>query len=598
MQPYQIKYVENVREIRELIDWFRDAPADFEGWYAGRRQAEERTAALRRENDRLLSEHLFPALDDLHNASAADIRELEEFGDQLMDWTVNLDTGVYVVIHDALLSLYRLRRDRPGIIRELYKLGMGMYYQNRILHAFTDESARVFRFENEMVFTEGGSYIRYFADLGDEETQGYVLRSLANISICCGDLHRRVAISARILQIVQDEYYRSLAPGLPWDVYLRRTHQQMSSNRNELSGSSMTKGELAAVLESCHEVFKPEEGLANPNLRWVWPYYEMEYNCGFADLNTTLARLEKLIRQSPDGLYDVSGLYGNVQLPLYYARLMKNNPALRQQQKRLDFLNEAYGKMMRCLMTYPLEQRNDFFTHILGLVIGDYYEIEGVPAYRDIAEKLMRRFSGVLYIRSRRAADMMRCLCEAILDGDPRFFDDIPELGGISDPAQKKKTALDFAFQCGLFHDLGLVAMNTERLQQTRSLFEAEYQRLRLRAIFTRDELKKRPSTAPFSDVAGGLHRWYNGAEGYPASYVRTRSPYRQMTDTAAVAVYLLDHSQDGFDAAVQQAQSLAHKRFSPVVTAYLQDEALVARLRELATGEGKEYYREVFEQN
>lgn len=109
--------------------------------------------------------------------------------------------------------------------------------------------------------------------------------------------------------------------------------------------------------------------------------------------------------------------------------------------------------------------------------------------------------------------------------------------------------------------------------------------------------LWKTPATAAFSDVAWGHHRWYNGSDGYPDTYVRNRSPYRQMTDVVAVVAYLLDHGQDGFDAAVQGAQSLAHRRFSPLVTAYLQDQILTARLKQIAQSDGKEYYREVFEQ-
>lgn len=56
----------------------------------------------------------------------------------------------------------------------------------------------------------------------------------------------------RVVDIINYEHYRELAPGLPWDVFLRRTHQQMSANRTELTDGNLSKDELAYVLDSCY----------------------------------------------------------------------------------------------------------------------------------------------------------------------------------------------------------------------------------------------------------------------------------------------------------------------------------------------------------
>ena len=95
-----------------------------------------------------------------------------------------------------------------------------------------------------------------------------------------------------VLRLVKDDHYRSMAPGLPWDAFYRKSQQQMSSNRSVLSDGGLSKEELAAVLESCQAVFQPEQGVENPNIRWLWPYYEMEYNCGFASLWTNRDRID------------------------------------------------------------------------------------------------------------------------------------------------------------------------------------------------------------------------------------------------------------------------------------------------------------------
>ncbi len=597
MQPYQDRYVENIRKITSLGDFYSVQADSFGDWYAQQKERQAAIEELRRENIALLSEHLFPMLDGLHTATAEDIAELEEFADKLMDWSTNLDCGVYVLIHDSLLSLYRFRKDRNRIIKELYKLGMGLYYQSRMVSAVELYRISAFRFDTEMVFTEAASYFKFFADLGDEETQGYVLRCLANIAICTTDLKRRIATSARVLKIIRDDYYRSLAPGLPWDTFLRRTNQQMSSNRAILSDGNLSKEELSAVLESCHDVYTPEAENKNPNIRWLWPYYEMEYSCGFVDLSTTLDRLEYLIEGQRYDQYDISGLYANVQLAVYYGRLMELNPALHNKPRHTRFLNQAYRKMMKTLLTFPVEKFDDLFYYNVRLVVTDYFETEGVESYRDVTTRLMRRVAGLLYIRSLQAGDILKLYCAAIFDSDPAFFDDIDFLRAIEEPEEKRRALLDYAENCGLYHNFGLLKMNAERLSQTRNLFEREDRMVQVHAASGHDDLLKRKSTAMFADVAYGHHRWYNGAGGYPEDYVRSKSPYRQMTDVMAVVSCLMERFNGDLSSVVREIVSQERTRFSPLVTPFLLDEGLQKGIEEILLRSDERYYRPIYDE-
>lgn len=595
MLSYQQQYLENVRKIAALSDFYGISAPDYESWYEKQLLSRRQIATLREENIALLSGYLFPALDELHTASEADINALEEFAGALMDWSTNLDCGIYLLIHDSLLSLYRFRRDRNRVIKELYMVGMGLYYQSRSLQGIECEALTALRFRNEMVFTEGGSYLKFFSELDDEETKGYIIRSLANIAICSSDLGRRVAISKRVLQIVQDDYYRSRAPSLPWDTFLQRTHMQMSSNRAVLSKGGLSAEELAAVLESCEVVFKPESGTETPNVRWLWPYYEMEYSCGFVDLATTLSRMERLIEDAPYDSYDVSGLYANVQLPIYYGRLVRDNPSLQAKHEHIRFLDRAYRKMMRTLLSCPAESFTDFFFYNICLVVTDYFEIDGVESYRDITTKLMKRLTGHLYIRSRRAGELMRLCSTAIYRSDPAFFDDIGFLRSVPNGAEKEKAVADYAEQCGLYHDFGLIKMNFERLCQTRDLFEGEQRMYELHTISGHDDLAARRSTAIFADAALGHHRWYDGSDGYPADYVRNSSPYRQMTDLVAVVAFINDCDALSPREAVASVIAQEHSRFSPLITAFLSDEALLAGIEEIFRQHDEPYYRELY---
>ena len=593
MEPYQNKYIENLRELQKLNDFFSVATDAFAPWYEEQLRRRVRMEALKRENMTLLNEHLFPTLDELHGVAPSVIADLEAFADVLMDWSTNLDCGVYTVIHDALLSLYRVRRDRNGIIKELYKLGMGLYYLDRGLIGIEDGLTAPFKFRNEMVFTEAGSYLKFFERIEDKDTRGYILRSLANIAICADDHRRRIAISAQVLNIVKDDYYRSLEPGLPWDTFLRRTNQQMSANRQVLSRGNLTTQELTAVLESCYEVFKPEQDNPDPNVRWLWPYYEMEFSCGFVNLQTTLERLERLIEAAPEDRFDVSAMYAGVQLVLYYGILMRRNPALQTKAHHTKFLIRAYRRMMRTMLRYPVEKMDDYFHYLLCYVLTDYLEIEGAEPFSNIIHQLMSRFSGTMYVRAAQAADMMALLSGAIFDSDESFFDDMEAFGAMEDRAQKRAAVTDFAVRCGFYHDLGLFKMDLFRTMAARDLLEREDQMAQLHVASARDDLRRCPSTAACADVVYGHHAWYNGMGGYPEDYVRGDSPCRQMTDVMAVVAFLLDEGD--VSAAMDQVRAQAHSRFSPLVAACLEDEALRRGLQDIAAGEAR-YYRRLLE--
>ncbi len=597
MLAYQEKYIENVKKIAELCDFYAVTAPDFDSWTAKQRSNRQTAEQLRKENNDLLSTWLFPRLDDLHNTSAEEIAALEEFAAVLMDWNSNLDCGMYVLIHDALLRMYRIRKDRKNIIKELYMTGMGLYYQTRSILGVESERSRAFQFRNEMLFTEAASYLKFFEEIEDEATKGYIIRSVANVAIATPNLKKKVHASGLTLRIVQDDYYKNLAPSLPWATFLSRTHQQMSSNRRILSRGNLSPEELALVLESCQVVFKPESVTDNPNIRWLWPYYEMEYSCGFVDLKTTMARMRQLIDSIPTDQYDVSSLYANVQLPLYYGRLIRDNASLREDPAEIKFLAHAYQKAKQLMTTWPSEKIDNYFAYAMSLMITDYQEMEGVESYQNITTALMRRFGGQLYIEGTRVGNLMRLFAEAVYSANPAFFDDIPAFAKMKESEEKKQAVAEYAALCGLYHDFGLIKMNFEHTLNTRELFEDENLLYELHTISGHDDLAARPSTEMFADIALGHHAWYNGAKGYPQEYVRSESPYRQMTDLAAIVVYLSETGNRSLPDRIRDVLDEEGKRFSPLLTPYLTDKTLTDRMAELLSSQDESCYRTIYQE-
>ena len=594
MLDYQKQYIANVEKIIELSDIRADLHKDFETWYNIISSNNDRIAILRNNNISLLNDNLFVTLDNLYNASDEDINNLEEFADVLLDYNNNYDPGVYIVIHEALLNLYRQRKQRTNIIKELYKLGMGYYYQNRITQGIGLEHSRRFWFEDEMLFTEGGSYFEYFEEIEDEETRGYILRSLANIAISSKDYRHKVATSSRMINILKDDYYHTLAPNLPWDTFLRKTYQQMSANREAFSTGDLNQLELSEVLEACQIVFEPEKEKENPNIQWLWPYYEMEYSLGFADAATTLQRMEELITSVEYDDFDNSGIYGNIVLPVYYGHLLSKQTIVTK--RNIDFLNYAYQKMMKTVISYPDSTSNDFFEFALSTLTSNYYEMHGVQSYYEIMKILIIHFMPASYIEQLRLADILVEYAKTILENDIHFFDDADFINKIQDEKKKKEEIYAYLKDCAHFYNSGLIHMNMERLSLTRNRFEREQELFKLHTLSGYDDLSSRESTKRFADIALGHHKYFDGTDGYPDEYIRNSSQYRIFVDLVAVCVYINNQYEDNFKDTVEYILSEEHKRFSPLITSYLLDESLSVKIKAILQKDDKVYYRQYYD--
>ncbi len=596
MRSWQEEYVGNVKEIAAIRQLFSGEAAGFDAWYEAHRKREERLKVLRTRNAELLSDKLFPFLDALGGASEAEIRDLEAFSDCLMDWKTNLDCGVYAAIHEALLRLCRLRRDRDGIIRELYKLGMGTFYLDRALVGIEGREADSIRFQGEMLFTEAASYFRHFEQIGNEETKGYIIRSMANICLFVSDFKKKLNTTAKAIRVIRQPEVRAMAPGLPWDVYLRRSHQQMSTYRSGMDSRDITREEMATVMDSCYEVFKPEQQAKDPSVRWQWPYYDMEFQCGYVGLEETADRLEKLIDDMPADRFDQTGLYSNVHLPIFYGRMMRKHEKMNRDTDRRRFLNRAYRKMLRVLMTIPPECCNDDLYYSLRMAVSDFYEIPEAVSYRELSGRIMQRFAGRLYLRSLSAGELLAAFAAYILRFRGDYFSDIPFLQAIGDGEEREAALLRYARECGLYYDFGLLKMDMERTMQSRPLFESENRMFSLHTLSGYEDLRARASTEIYADIARGHHSSYSGAEEDPSGYVRIDSPYRRMTDLVALISDLMEREDGDIRAWARRVNGPEKHRFSPAAAAFLLDEELQNRFESILQAGGRERCRMAYE--
>lgn len=255
MQPYQEEYIANLKDITVL---------------ASRRQTSNHSLAEYQEkllhdrsllekkinrNIELLRDGLFPLFDRLFEAPPTELAELEEFAGALLNGKDELDAGLFCQIYQALLIHARHNKDRNAIIRCLYWLGIGRHHMSTKMVGIDLSDIEHYMSQMRLCFTEAAAYLKFFEEIDDTDTKGYILRSRANTALGqFKSASAKIRLTRQTLQILKDEGYHENAPNLPWDRYIYMTHQQMVSNTSYCREHDMTAQDVASIMESVHIV--------------------------------------------------------------------------------------------------------------------------------------------------------------------------------------------------------------------------------------------------------------------------------------------------------------------------------------------------------
>lgn len=610
MRPYQKEYIENIREIAALTARKDPDGLTLEAYEARMRRDEAAAWEKVERNMTLLREGLFSTLDHLFDADRETLEELEEFATHLMGGKETQDEGVFRLIHRALLSLARQKGDRCGMIRELYWLGMGYYWLYSKLVGLPLEVTEKYANQMRLSFTEAAAYLKYFEEIEDTETRGYMLRSRANMSLgSFKSSGEKIRLVRDTLCIMQDETYRQTEPDLPWERYLYMTHQQMASSVSYSKEQVMSPEDMAWIMESAYIVYhqRLEEAAASGGhtpLRWAFPYYAMEYYCGIYDMDHLMARIEKLMDQADPADVSPDGMYGILSLPAFYCQYLEQNPE--RIPAKASYLEGLYQRALEYAGRFPAQEDEKLSLYLRQLSF-TYIETQGGVPYGVYLQKLLLRFAPEAYLHSRMVGEAARALCGLIMEEEPTFFDDVVKFRQIDDPEAKRRQVLDDAMTCGLLHDVGKISFLELYSRTARQWFEEEYEVTRLHTTAGHLLLSERASTKRFAPIALGHHAWYDGSShGYPEAYRRLECPCRQMVDVIGLVDWLenVSHSAQaytgmemGFDEAVEEAISLEGRRFSPMLTARLRDKQVAALIWDAFERGRKEAYRRMYYQ-
>ncbi|MCM1183635.1 MAG: hypothetical protein NC337_09690 [Roseburia sp.] len=611
MQSYQEEYIANLKDIFALIAHQRPEGRSFDAYWDSLVQNRKRAELKIKRNMELLRDGLFPLLDRLFEATDKELAELEEFAGTLLNGKNELDGGLFCQIHQALLSRARLTRNRNVIIEQLYWLGIGRNNMCSKMVGIDLSDSEAYMSEMRLCFGEAAAYLKYYDEIDDTQTRGYILRSRANTALgTFKSASQKIRLTRQTLQILQDDYYQKRAPELPWDRYVYMTHQQMTSSISYSRGNDMTPQDVAAIMESAHIVHQRRilEALDRheaPPVKAAFSCYAIDYYCGLNTLEELLKKMEDLMDSRDITDFSQDGMYSIISLPAIYCNYLQEYPE--QLAKREEYLESLYRRIIAYVNAFPEKEANEQIFFFLRQLSTTFIETPNSISYGELQQALLMHFAPDIYVHSQVVGKAAAALCEIIMDEEPTFFDDIDYIRALTNPEDKRRQVIKDAMACGAFHDVGKINFISLYSRTARQWFEEEYEMAHLHTVVGSARLSKRESTRHYAAAALGHHSWYDGSHGYPEAYQRLECPYRQMVDVIGLidwmdnsihSSWLYGRTEKDFDETLAEAIALEGRRFSPLLIARLRDKAVSEKIRQVFETGQEEAYRKLYDAN
>ncbi len=533
MNKYETIYLDNTEKIMDLVSIQPAASKNAEAFYTDSR---ERTLALRpliAENMSVLRGFLIPFLDDILTASPEEVAELAAFDDALMVLTKQADNGVHYQINSALVVYARQKKDRPLLIRSLYHSAMALYQYNNILR-LTDPSR--FLWKMRMLFGEAAGYIRYYDEIDDAATRGYIHRSMSNLALCYNSITEaepKLAVLARALQILQDPVYQQKTPSLPWELFITKTHQERTTLLGHLRTENASPVQIRAVMESAEYVYhKQQQTAQEKNIpmqpQWLYAYYAACYHCGFYTLAKLFENLEQLYISASQTDYSQQGMYTNLFLPAMYTEYVRKDP--RHITNKAPIMQLIYQRALQYVRNAPAGVNTEFLYSYLRPLMVNFIEYPNGISLKEFAyEFIMGRHLGTC-IHSIGVAHLASFLFGRALAEQPETLIGLCGTQTVEQLFAHKEELSSYVYDCGMLHDIGKLFFLQLFTLPNRQWLSVETEICESHAIQGYRLLLAAPSTEKFAAVAFGHHRYYNEQGGYPNEFSR-----KECQDTTAV---------------------------------------------------------------
>ena len=608
----------------------------------------KRIGELASENCKVMDQLLLPIIHKNEALSEAEIGSLERLNALLIN--MNVEDARDIDIHLAELASERIERERRGVEEDTEhgrdgedgravtqedgalegeKGAVSLEERIRLLDKRIDIAAnqmynflRIGNMEAAEQIQKPGlkdyqellSYLKkdIFVKLSDQAKDSVLTNAYYGaILYDCLDEKKMIECLLFARSILEDPFYREMAPGYEWKKSIFRTYEYLAEM-------------------SYHEEYQYEdtyqEAYANACiLEKIWltdpEYYGVIMNwdsvkslalhgavrSGDPSLGERLMEMEQLYEKRDSSDYSYSGMISNLDnaVMLYetisFARqkmesCISESLIRLQQQIPRDFTSYLYRSTNTEIMSWILTALVNF--------IYVFREVPGAIKGEELFLQIIVAMHPPTYIHSVMVARLSMCLARHLLEKKPELFVGFPGCDDLERVREKKDEILDYTYHAAMVHDIGKIRILDTIAMYGRKLLDSEFLLLKMHPDYGAEIAQELPSLKPYVDVIKGHHVWHDGSQGYTGEFDTWKSPYKTIIDIV-MAMDCLDAATDEVGRSYRKGKSLAEferelsegagTRYAPWLVELFADPATKADIRYMLDEGRKMLYRETF---
>lgn len=203
----------------------------------------------------------------------------------------------------------------------------------------------------------------------------------------------------------------------------------------------------------------------------------------------------------------------NLLVPLEFIKFIKTRHITER-----DFLSveQNYNHALNYVFKLPnsgtLVNTLDYLIQLLR----DFREVPGGITLEEIGLNCLAALHPPTYVHSKMVASIARCLCKHLIRLHPEYFVGFMDIKIPEETILRREEIMDFAYHAALCHDFGKIAVMDTVFIYGRSIQDEEYDQIKAHTVIGSELLSKNPSTAAYSNIALGHHKFYDDSAGYP----------------------------------------------------------------------------------
>ncbi len=563
----------------------------------------------------ILKEYIYPYIENpaLLNSQKAD--ELEEFAENLSNYTNKIDTGLAFDIRDAIAKYSKEINDEERYIRNLFYKGVCLLFLSKA----------IFHKEMHECYKEIVSFKDKYESFS-KDTRNIIIRAFGNCYVSI--LNDNIYTFYEYVDKAKDFWEnvgKKIDPDFRWNAFYANIDENVCSmSTTYLRTCCEAKKEFDKEItnrlyESSQRIYKSilskEKSPYSYTLEKARYFFLAgEYYKGIIDREEFSDGLYELYIHSKSDSYSSNDIFINLQIPAlylyYFAKIENHKTLIETRTKRVFNVEKGVLKYARNL---PIEFPQSEVTGLLSNFATGMHTLYDSFEFLRIALNLTIFRHKPTYAHSLVTAKISRAIAKCLLKENPSFFIGVEGINDINEVEQYLSEIQKFVWFCALAHDVGkiaytnMVSIYVRKLndlefeiikQHPRSQITVDYERkLEQMALsdkykdevmnFTNNESSKfkfindQKAVEGVVKVSYGHHKSFDGKFGYPKNCDNENSGFKQIIDIVTISD-CIDAATDTIGRSYSKGKTLKEvigeiiseegSRYSPVIADLLSE--------------------------